>query len=285
MARNANFRNLYQDRRLSEGCPDLEKQGVAVFEHSQAEDPGWVERFLPLVVRLVDLQALGNRILVLGPGPNPLVVKQFLDEGYDAIGVEPLNAYVESGLQYLGRKDSIKLGSCEDIPAPDGSQSLVILKSVLEHVDSPRLSLREIHRILRPGGVVYITTTNRFRFSPVGRNGEFTTPFFNWFPALVRESYIFHHLHYKPSLARFTPRPAVHWFTYSELCRLGRDEGFAEFFSPLDLIPEDDPRLNRSLVRRCLKPAILFAKYHPWLRSLLLTQLGSAIFMLRRGPA
>lgn len=282
MASHSKYRALYEDRKLAEGCPNLESQGVATFTHLQPEDPGWCDRFLPLLDRLVDLRAMGKQVLILGTGPKPLIVKQFEEHGFDAIGVEPISAYVRSGNEYLDARDRILLGACEAIPVADESQSLVILRSVLEHVDSPRISLREICRILKPGGVVYITTTNRLRFSITGRNDEYTTRFFNWFPPLVRESYIFHQLHYEPKIANFTPRPAVHWFTFSELCRLGRDEGFAEFFSPLDLMQHDDPRLNGSILARLAKPFILSAKYRPWLRSMLLTQLGAAIFMMKR---
>ena len=42
---------------------------------------------------------------------------------------------------------------------------------------------------------------------------------------------MFHHLHYNPSLANFSLRPAVHWWTYADLCRAGREAGFAQFYT------------------------------------------------------
>ena len=101
------------------------------------------------------------------------------------------------------------------------------MEHVLEHADSPRQSLAEIYRVLIPGGVAYIATSNRYHFSPIGYNGEFNVPFYNWFPDALKEAFVHHHLHFKPSLANYTPRPAVHWFCYSDLCRVGRDAGFA----------------------------------------------------------
>jgi SAM-dependent methyltransferase len=43
------------------------------------------------------------------------------------------------------------------IPVPDGRYDLVLLTQVLEHVPEPRLVLQEIHRILKPGGALWLT--------------------------------------------------------------------------------------------------------------------------------
>jgi SAM-dependent methyltransferase len=43
------------------------------------------------------------------------------------------------------------------IPAPDGSFDAVVLTQVLEHVPEPGRVLRELHRILAPGGRLFLT--------------------------------------------------------------------------------------------------------------------------------
>jgi SAM-dependent methyltransferase len=48
------------------------------------------------------------------------------------------------------------VGSAEAIPLPDASVDLVITQETLEHVADPARAMREIHRILRPGGVLYL---------------------------------------------------------------------------------------------------------------------------------
>jgi ubiquinone/menaquinone biosynthesis C-methylase UbiE len=150
---------------------------------------------------------------------------------------------------------------------------------VLEHVDSPPLALNEVFRVLRPGGVLYIYTTNRWKLSLRGFTGEYSVPFINWFPRVVQESYVFQMLHYDPALANFNARPAVHWFTYPDLCRLGRDAGFAQFYSPLDLVDTSSPFVSGSRLRRFVLDKV---RYRPWLRGLALTQSGGAIFMYKR---
>jgi hypothetical protein len=115
---------------------------------------------------------------------------------------------------------------------------------------------------------------------------EYRVHFFHWLPALVKESYIFKHLHYDPRLGNYFPRPAVHWFTYSELCKIGREVGFAHFYSPVDLVDPDVPWLQkkgfltRLMFKWLLRPEILGV--HPWVRTLALTQAGGHIFMLKR---
>jgi hypothetical protein len=136
-----------------------------------------------------------------------------------------------------------------------------------------------MHRVLRPGGIAFIITTNQLRFSLRGENGEFNLRFFNWFPRLVRECYVFRHLHYDPTLANHTFRPAVHWFTFSRLCELGRDSGFAQFYSLLDLLRQEDASVARKWLRRLLLSQL---QRNAWLRALALTQIGDALVMLKR---
>ena len=44
-----------------------------------------------------------------------------------------------------------------DIPEPDAAFDVVLLTQVLEHVPNPGDVLRELHRILRPGGSLYVS--------------------------------------------------------------------------------------------------------------------------------
>ena len=46
------------------------------------------------------------------------------------------------------------------LPYPDASFDLVTCSEVLEHVENYRAVLREIHRVLKPGGLMVVTTPN-----------------------------------------------------------------------------------------------------------------------------
>ena len=95
----------------------------------------------------------------------------------------------------------------------------------------------------------------------------------------MKECYTFHHLHYGPRLANFSPRPAEHWFTYTELCKLGRQARFANFYSLLDVVEASDVFIVRNVIRRWLIP---LWKYRPWLKAMVLSQSGSSILMMKR---
>ena len=136
-----------------------------------------------------------------------------------------------------------------------------------------------MRRVLAPGGIAFVTTTNRHKFSFKGRNGEYHYRFFNWLPNIIKECLVFQHLHYDPRLANYTQLPAVHWFTYAELCQLGRHAGFAQFYSLLDLLDGNDPAIEKSAVKRW---ALDKFKFNPWLRALALTQKGDTIIMLKK---
>lgn len=278
---NKSMRQIYMNRKLSEGYPGLEEMGDEYFSESQRKESSIPEIFR-CINRLIDLPEgpQGKKtVAVVGCGPNPHSVKDLLTMGYDAIGVEPIAQWVHSGQQLIGDSNSVKQGHAELLPFENNSQCAVLLESVLEHVDSPDKALAEVFRVLVPGGVAYIQTTNRWRFSITGKNDEFSVRFFNWLPEIVKEAYVYYHLHFNPSLAHYTSRPAVHWFSYPDLCKMGRKAGFSQFYSKMDLLEPNDPSVAKGKLRRFFLDK---TRYRPWLRSLALTQFGDSIFMLKR---
>jgi SAM-dependent methyltransferase len=275
-------RALYRDRPLTAGFPDLESTSTAVFSESLARDTGQrarLQHVLPLLGRVVDLDRVRN-IAVVGCGPRPETVRILDELGYAVTGVEPVPGYVDEARTFLSGQAAVRLGSAEQLPLEDASQDLIFLESVLEHVDSPIQSLQEAHRVLAPGGIAFVVTTNRLRFAPSGACAEFNVRFYNWLPRLVKESYVFEQLHFRPELANYTPRPAVHWFTYVELCALGRAAGFAQFYSHLDLLRAGDATVRARRVKTLLLRRI---QASPWLRALALTQVGDVVVMWKRG--
>jgi SAM-dependent methyltransferase len=155
--------------------------------------------------QLVDFEFLGKVALVVGCGPTPNAIIDLIKLGYDVKGIEPVADAVIKANSYLAGRAQVISGTAEKMTVPDESQSFVIMENVLEHVDSIRKSLSEVYRILKPGGVLFVRTVNRTRFSITGINWEFTTRFYNWFPDIVKESYVFTQLHYHPELAHFSP--------------------------------------------------------------------------------
>lgn len=278
--------DLYATRKLSQGYPDLERLAFEQFVATQSakpDDTPRVEWLLRLLGRLITLDGQ-QTICVIGCGPVPQPIRILRGKGYTVTGVEPVPLFVQAAGEYLGDPEAVVQGAAESIPLPSGSQDLVIFDNVLEHVESPLTSLAEIFRVLKPGGITYLTTTNRHRLSLVGENFEYNVRFFNWFPRLLKESYVFRHLHYEPGIANYTERPAVHWFSFADLCAVGRLAGFAQFYSPLDLRTRADSASAHNPVKRWLLGGwpLEAVQRNPFLRSLALTQIGGEIIMLKR---
>jgi SAM-dependent methyltransferase len=57
-----------------------------------------------------------------------------------------------------GREKIDVWGKAEALPFPDGSFDTVVAFQVLEHCEEPATVLGEMRRVLRPGGVVMVTT-------------------------------------------------------------------------------------------------------------------------------
>ena len=85
-----------------------------------------------------------------GTGANLLMLSQFGDaEGVD-ISEDALAFCRERGLE------KVRLGAGEKLPYDDGTFDLVTALDVVEHMDDDLAGLREMRRVLRPGGRVLL---------------------------------------------------------------------------------------------------------------------------------
>ncbi len=81
----------------------------------------------------------------------------------EASGIAAANAE----LQNRQARASVKLGNAEALDYPDASFSAALLADVIEHLGNPVRALREIRRVLQPGGVLLVVTPSwRFGSSP-----------------------------------------------------------------------------------------------------------------------
>ena len=79
--------------------------------------------------------------------------------GYEAFGVDPSPLAVQAARQRLGA-DRVFTGSVETGGFPRGRFTIVSLIGTIEHLKRPRQELREIFRIIEPGGLILIQTPN-----------------------------------------------------------------------------------------------------------------------------
>ncbi len=60
----------------------------------------------------------------------------------------------------LADRVSAKLVEKERLPIPDRTVDRVVCKNVLEYVDDPGATIREFHRVLRPGGIAHVSDSD-----------------------------------------------------------------------------------------------------------------------------
>ena len=85
-------------------------------------------------------------------------IEDAVRRGWDACGQDVSPFFAEQVESRLGVQ--VFVGQLGEACYPEHSFDAVYIDSVLEHLPSPMQMLREVHRILRPGGVVHLTVTN-----------------------------------------------------------------------------------------------------------------------------
>jgi SAM-dependent methyltransferase len=102
-----------------------------------------------------------GRVLDAGCGGGGTALSLAEEAGF-AVGLDLEARFLGSGTR-LGAEKGLRnaafvQGDGEGLPFRDGAFDLVFSHSVIEHVTSAEEYLRECHRVLRPGGVLYLST-------------------------------------------------------------------------------------------------------------------------------
>ncbi|MEO8443490.1 MAG: methyltransferase domain-containing protein [Gammaproteobacteria bacterium] len=149
-------------------------------------------------------------------------------------------------------------GDATSLPWASGSMDVCLLAELLEHVPAWEAVLSEACRVLRPGGALYVSTTNWL----CPRQSEFDLPFYSWYPAPLKRRFEYLAVTTRPELVNFAKFPAVNWFSPYSLSRALRRQGFSSL-DRFDLVePGRHPPLMRvilALVRTV--PGARFAGY------------------------
>ena len=86
----------------------------------------------------------------------------------------------------FGERVDFRLARGEELPFEDSSVDLVVLNHIYEHVVDPEAVVADIHRVLRPGGLLYLGVGHRFQvLEPHHR-----LPFLSWLPQRAADRYL-----------------------------------------------------------------------------------------------
>ncbi|MDD5297583.1 MAG: class I SAM-dependent methyltransferase [Rhodocyclaceae bacterium] len=114
------------------------------------------------------------------------------------------------------------VGSATALPWADASMDVCLLPELLEHVADWQGCLDEAVRVLKPGGLLYLSTNNWL--CPVQQ--EFNLPLYSWYPGFIKRKCEKLAVTSRPDIANFATYPAVNWFTVYSLTRYLRTRGF-----------------------------------------------------------
>jgi SAM-dependent methyltransferase len=78
------------------------------------------------------------------------------------------------------------LADSQCLPLPDACADLVVCNHVYEHVPDAMVLFREIHRVLRPGGVCYLGAASRL----ILMEPHYHLPFLSWLPKPLAHRYM-----------------------------------------------------------------------------------------------
>lgn len=117
-----------------------------------------------LAERYPEVMAPGARVLDVGCGNGGLLLP-FAGARHRCWGLDvTLHPELAETAGAAGVPLQQVRGRGEALPFPDGAFDLVLLAETLEHVEEPRAVGREVARVLRPGGLCYVTTPPRLRY-------------------------------------------------------------------------------------------------------------------------
>lgn len=176
--------------------------------------------------------------------------------GHRATGVEPWAPAIgvaERLLAKHGVTAPLYHAQGEQLPLPSNHFDVVLAFSVLEHVDDLPRVLSEIHRVLKPGGVLWFNSASAM--SPLQEEIRYF-PLFGWYPDPVKRKVMRWCTDHWPAAVNHTTKPALWWWTHGRAQKWLRDAGFSEIYDRWQLranVPGGGP----------VQQAVRLAAQHP----------------------
>jgi SAM-dependent methyltransferase len=208
-------------------------------------------------------------ILEIGPGDGWVQIYG-KRQGLNIRGLEISEPLMEAAKDHARRHDTeidLLLGNVETSDLGVAQYDVIVARSIFEHVKDWRSGVKRIYQALKPGGLFYFDSTNKFSFS----SGEYDFPLYGWLPDTLR---------YRLRIARQGPDIMTlgidfNQFTYPQLRRFFRGVGFSQVFDLVDVKDGSSLRTTSPLKKAMLTTL----KGVPPLKHVALTFVPATVFV------
>ena len=105
--------------------------------------------------RIADHLHPGAKVLEVAPGPGYLAVELAKLGTYRITGLDISRSFVRMANEYAARMGvdvEFRQGDAASLPFPDDRFEFIVCRAAFKNFSDPLAALREMHRILRPGG-------------------------------------------------------------------------------------------------------------------------------------
>lgn len=245
---------------------DFREATLAYLEEAEAHDrTGDIDALFAKIKRIRPLDPPAE-VLEVGIGTGWLMAA-LAERGYRCTGLEVNPWSCEHALKTLrerGIEADIVEGNIESAQFPENTFEVVFAETVLEHVRDYQAALHNIWRSMKAGGVLHISTTNKFSM----KSGEYPrVPLYGWLPQRLRLAI----------RRRAGEEMFFDWneFTYWGLRRTCKRVGFTEVYDRLELIGRED---KAGWKRRIIET---YERFPPLRQALLLFDFGVGLYCVK----